>query len=257
MMSEFKFCPMCGVERIDGEQFCHNCDFEYLFGSYVKSEANTHCAINSTGDNQDIIKSEKKISNGDNPDILKSEEKISNGDNQDIIKSEEKISEKKIDVQLVSQEEFADANDLIKSMSAEINESIDKCLNKLAFDLENDSDLKKSNSDFDASILSSENLDISTINGDVEFSDLIEDIDYSNEDLLNAQNTFSNWIVYNQSHLPGFIINKYKEPVIANINRLTRIIGSLESIENYDGLDRLLDILNDYLNNQESFLNNF
>ena len=86
---------------------------------------------------------------------------------------------------------------------------------------------------------------------------MIEDIDCCNEDFLNAQNTFSNWIVYNQSHLPGFIINKYKEPVIANINRLTMIIDSLGSVENYDGLDRFLDILNDYLNNQESFLNNF
>lgn len=218
---------MCGVERRDGEQFCHNCDFEYLAGSYVKSEEGAQKLTNSSEGAQDIMKSQ-----------------VNN-------------SESKIDVQLVSQEEFAEANDLIKSMSAEINESIDKCLNKLAFDLENDIDLKNSNSDFDGSIFSSKNLNISTIKGDLEFSDLIEDIDCCNEDLLNAQDTFSNWIVYNQSHLPGFIINKYKEPVIANINRLTMIIDSLKSVENYDGLDRFLDILNDYLNNQESFLNNF
>ncbi len=104
---------------------------------------------------------------------------------------------------------------------------------------------------------SNENSNILAINSDIEFSDLIEGIDYSNEELLNAQNTFSNWIVYNQSHLPGFIINKYKEPVIANINRLNLIIESLGSIENYEGLDRFLDILKDYLNNQESFLNSF
>ena len=226
-MSEFKFCPMCGVERKGSEQFCHSCDFEYLTGRYVKSEDGAQKLTNSSEGAQGIMKSQ-----------------VNN-------------SESKIDVQLVSQEEFAEANDLIKSRSAEINESIDKCLNKLAFDLENDIDLKNSNSDFDKSIFSSENLNIPTINGDVEFSDLIEDIDCCNEDFLNAQNTFSNWIVYNQSHLPGFIINKYKEPVIANINRLTMIIDSLESVENYDGLDRFLDILNDYLNNQESFLNNF
>ncbi len=227
MMSEFKFCPMCGVERKGSEQFCHSCDFEYLTGRYVKSEDGAQKLTNSSEGAQGIMKSQ-----------------VNN-------------SESKIDVQLVSQEEFAEANDLIKSRSAEINESIDKCLNKLAFDLENDIDLKNSNSDFDKSIFSSENLNIPTINGDVEFSDLIEDIDCCNEDFLNAQNTFSNWIVYNQSHLPGFIINKYKEPVIANINRLAMIIDSLESVENYDGLDRFLDILNDYLNNQESFLNNF
>lgn len=218
---------MCGVERKGSEQFCHSCDFEYLTGRYVKSEDGAQKLTNSSEGAQGIMKSQ-----------------VNN-------------SESKIDVQLVSQEEFAEANDLIKSRSAEINESIDKCLNKLAFDLENDIDLKNSNSDFDKSIFSSENLNIPTINGDVEFSDLIEDIDCCNEDFLNAQNTFSNWIVYNQSHLPGFIINKYKEPVIANINRLTMIIDSLESVENYDGLDRFLDILNDYLNNQESFLNNF
>ena len=237
MMSEFKFCPMCGVERKGSEQFCHNCDFEYLTGRYVKSEDGAQNLSYSIDDDQNLAYS------GDGA--------------QDIIKSEVNNSEKKIDVQLVSQEEFAAANDLIKSLSAEINESIDKCLNKLAFDLENDIDLKNSNSDFDKSIFSSENLNIPTINGDVEFSDLIEDIDYCNEDFLNAQDTFSNWIVYNQSHLPGFIINKYKEPVIANINRLNLIIESLGSIENYEGLDRFLDILKDYLNNQESFLNSF
>ena len=237
MMSEFKFCPMCGVERKGSEQFCHSCDFEYLTGRYVKSEDGAQNLSYSSDDDQNLAYS------GDGA--------------QDIIKSEVNNSEKKIDVQLVSQEEFAAANDLIKSLSAEINESIDKCLNKLAFDLENDIDLKNSNSDFDKSIFSSENLNIPTINGDVEFSDLIEGIDYSNEELLNAQNTFSNWIVYNQSHLPGFIINKYKEPVIANINRLNLIIESLGSIENYEGLDRFLDILKDYLNNQESFLNSF
>lgn len=236
-MSEFKFCPMCGVERKGSEQFCHNCDFEYLTGRYVKSEDGAQNLSYSSDDDQNLAYS------GDGA--------------QDIIKSEVNNSEKKIDVQLVSQEEFAAANDLIKSLSAEINESIDKCLNKLAFDLENDIDLKNSNSDFDKSIFSSENLNIPTINGDVEFSDLIEGIDYPNEELLNAQNTFSNWIVYNQSHLPGFIINKYKEPVIANINRLNLIIESLGSIENYEGLDRFLDILKDYLNNQESFLNSF
>lgn len=228
---------MCGVERKGSEQFCHSCDFEYLTGRYVKSEDGAQNLSYSSDDDQNLAYS------GDGA--------------QDIIKSEVNNSEKKIDVQLVSQEEFAAANDLIKSLSAEINESIDKCLNKLAFDLENDIDLKNSNSDFDKSIFSSENLNIPTINGDVEFSDLIEDIDYCNEELLNAQNTFSNWIVYNQSHLPGFIINKYKEPVIANINRLNLIIESLGSIENYEGLDRFLDILKDYLNNQESFLNSF
>ena len=209
MMSEFKFCPMCGVERRAGEEFCRSCDFEYLTGTYVKREDD---------------------------------------------------SEEKIDVRLVSQEEFAEANDLIKSMSDEINESIDKCLNKIVFDLENDSILVNLNSGFDAYVLSSADLNVSSTLDDLadaDFSHLVDDIDCGNEEFLKAQKTFSDWIVYNQSHLPGFIINKYKEPAAANISRLNLIISSLESIEDYDGLDSFLKVLNDYLHNQESFLNNF
>ena len=36
MMSEFKYCPMCGVERIANSQFCQNCNFEFLTGKYEK-----------------------------------------------------------------------------------------------------------------------------------------------------------------------------------------------------------------------------
>ena len=228
MMSEFKFCPMCGEKRNGREQFCHTCNFEYLTGTYVKSD-----------DSQNIINSD---------------------DSQNMINSNDGSSQKKIDVQLVSHEEFAEANDLIKSMDAKINESIDKCLNKILFDLENDSSLKKSNFNLELRISSHENSNISTINEnfkDLDFIDLVENIDFPNEDFLNAQKTFSDWIAYNQSHLPGFIIVKYKEPVLANIDGLTLIIGSLETIECYDGLDRFLEVLNDFLDNQEAFLNNF
>ena len=36
MMSNFKFCPMCGTKREDDSQFCKNCNFEFLVGKYVK-----------------------------------------------------------------------------------------------------------------------------------------------------------------------------------------------------------------------------
>ena len=36
MMSNFKYCPMCGTQREDGSQFCKNCNFEFLVGEYVK-----------------------------------------------------------------------------------------------------------------------------------------------------------------------------------------------------------------------------
>ena len=36
MMSNFKYCPMCGTQREDGSQFCKNCNFEFLVGKYVK-----------------------------------------------------------------------------------------------------------------------------------------------------------------------------------------------------------------------------
>ena len=35
MMSNFKFCPMCGTKREDDSQFCKNCNFEFLVGKYV------------------------------------------------------------------------------------------------------------------------------------------------------------------------------------------------------------------------------
>ena len=36
MMSNFKFCPMCGTKREDDSQFCKNCNFEFLVGKYVR-----------------------------------------------------------------------------------------------------------------------------------------------------------------------------------------------------------------------------
>ena len=36
MMSNFKYCPMCGTQREEGSQFCKNCNFEFLTGNYVK-----------------------------------------------------------------------------------------------------------------------------------------------------------------------------------------------------------------------------
>ena len=36
MMSNFKYCPMCGTKRDDESQFCKNCNFEFLVGNYVK-----------------------------------------------------------------------------------------------------------------------------------------------------------------------------------------------------------------------------
>ena len=38
MMSNFKYCPMCGTPRDDDSQFCKNCNFEFLVGEYVKVE---------------------------------------------------------------------------------------------------------------------------------------------------------------------------------------------------------------------------
>ena len=38
MMSNFKYCPMCGTQRDDDSRFCKNCNFEFLVGKYVKVE---------------------------------------------------------------------------------------------------------------------------------------------------------------------------------------------------------------------------
>ncbi len=37
-MSNFKYCPMCGTPREGDDQFCKNCNFEFLVGEYVKVE---------------------------------------------------------------------------------------------------------------------------------------------------------------------------------------------------------------------------
>ena len=43
MMSNFKYCPMCGTKRDDDSGFCKNCDFEFLVGKYVKlDDEKTH-----------------------------------------------------------------------------------------------------------------------------------------------------------------------------------------------------------------------
>ena len=43
MMSNFKYCPMCGTKRDDDSGFCKNCNFEFLVGKYVKlDDEKTH-----------------------------------------------------------------------------------------------------------------------------------------------------------------------------------------------------------------------
>ena len=45
MMSKFKFCPMCGNERIDNSQNCPYCNFKFLTGKYVKVKEEKHKEI--------------------------------------------------------------------------------------------------------------------------------------------------------------------------------------------------------------------
>ena len=54
MMSNFKYCPMCGTQREDGSQFCKNCNFEFLVGKYVK--------LDDENSSQDEIITTEKVS---------------------------------------------------------------------------------------------------------------------------------------------------------------------------------------------------
>ena len=73
MMSNFKYCPMCGTQREDGSQFCKNCNFEFLVGKYVK--------LDDENSSQDEIITTEKVSQEEfveSNDILKrSRDKIS------------------------------------------------------------------------------------------------------------------------------------------------------------------------------------
>ena len=81
------------------------------------------------------------------------------------------------------------------------------------------------------------------------FENLIHD-----EDFINSKNIFIQWIGENRGHLPGMVLDQYKVPIKKNIDILKNIIllDLVESDEN----KKFLDLLNEYLNFENEFMEN-
>lgn len=191
MMSDFKYCPMCGTERTNKDKTCPKCGFKFLTGKYIK------------------------------------------------VKEETPITVKKI-----SQEEFVEANQLMKDMDNKINRFI---ANYLDYLLSN-----QYGKEYEENISINVYEYISTYLDD-EFSnnlDILEEL-LNNENYIGSKNTFLQWIDENRSHLPGFVLNQYMVPIQKNINDIERILdlefkGNMETV--------FFKLLNDYLNSEKEFL---
>jgi len=254
MMSNFHFCPMCGVKRLNNEVICSNCGFKYLIGKYVKIK------------NSDISK--ENINSNSNSDF-----NFNSDLNSSYEKSEKQsLNKGKINVEKISQEEVVEANNLIKNMTNKINESIDKCLNKLVYDLnecivDDDCEIIRGKSiSQDLNLYFSSILDLSSVNSEDiadDFYSLINQIDYKNDEYIKAQNTLIQWIDENRGHLPVIVLNNYKMPIQKNIDKLSSIISYLESVDSldefcgYDGLDKFISILKDYYIDELAYFKRF
>ena len=74
------------------------------------------------------------------------------------------------------------------------------------------------------------------------------------EKLIESKNIFIQWIIENRGHLPGMVLNQYKVPIQMNIDNLKNMI-SLE-LANNDENKKFKNLLNDYLNFENEFLEN-
>lgn len=191
MMSDFKYCPICGIKRTNKDETCPDCGFKFLTGKYIK------------------VKEETPIT-----------------------------------VEKISQEEFVEANQLMKDMDNKINRFI---ANYLDYLLSN-----QYGKEYE------ENISINVyeyISGylDDEFSNNLNILDelLNNDDYVNSRNTFLQWIDENRSHLPGFVLNQYMVPIQKNINDIERIIDL-----DFEGNMQIVffKLLNDYLNADKEFL---
>ena len=204
MMSNFKYCPMCGRKRDDENQFCKNCNFEFLVGEYVKLE------------------------------------------------DEKSETDQTITVEKVSQEEFVESNDILSQSRDKINYCIAKYLNNELINQYNE----KYGENIDSGI--SEYIS-NSLNS--SFDDNLSDDDLENiekmmhdEKLIESKNIFIQWIIENRGHLPGMVLNQYKVPIQMNIDNLKNMI-SLE-LANNDENKKFKNLLNDYLNFENEFLEN-
>lgn len=198
MMSNYKYCPICGTQREEDSQFCKNCNFEFLTGNYVK------------------------------------------------------VDDKEITVEKVSQEEFVKSNDILRESRDKINCCIANYLNN---ELTNQYNEKYSEIiGFDISEYISSNLNNAFGNDfDENYIVTFEKLVFDNE-FIDAKNIFIQWIGENRSHLPGLALDQYKVPIQSSVENLKKLI-SLNLVEN-DENKKFLNLLNEYLNFENEFLEN-
>ena len=203
MMSNFKYCPMCGTERDNDSQFCKICNFEFLVGKYVKLD----------------------------------EDKNSN--------------DAEITVEKVSQEEFVESNEKIRTTRDKINLIVAKYLNNELTNQFGESYSENISFDINEYISSSLN---STFD-DILDDDYLENLKIVLEDknYVDSKNIFIQWIGENRGHLPGMILNQYRIPIQVNIDNLEKILN-LDLEENENNIE-FKNLLKKYLEDEKDFLN--
>ena len=204
MMSNFKYCPMCGTERSGGSQFCKNCNFEFLVGEYVKVE------------------------------------------------NENSKIDHEIAVEKVSGEEFVESNDILKQTRDKINYCIAKYLNNELNNQYNENYGEMIKIDISEYISLNSNSAFDDNFGD-NYLDAIDNLIHD-EKFIDSKNIFIQWIGENRGHLPGMVLNQYKVPIQMNVDNLKNIIAL--DLNPSDENNRFVNILNDYLNFENEFIEN-
>ena len=168
------------------------------------------------------------------------------------VKLEKAENIEKIAALKVSQDEFVESNDFLRESRDKINSCIANYLNN---ELTNQYNENYSECiGFELSEYISSNLNV-TLDDDFECNNLekIENLIHDDK-FINSKNVFIQWIDENRGHLPGFVLNQYKVPIQANVSNLKNIL-SMDLIRS-DENKRFFELLNDYLNFENEFLEN-
>ena len=195
MMSNFKYCPMCGQKRQYNINFCQNCDFKFITGEYVKVEK------------EDSV----------------------------------------INIKKVSQEEFVDANNMIRFNRDKINYLISTYLNNSLTNQFNENCPKNLANDISKYISISLNKEFDG-NFDGDYLKSIETI-LESDDYINSKNRFIQWIDENRTHLPISVLSNYRISIDENIKNLNTILKLDIPLTKEN--EKFIKILNFYILNEK------
>lgn len=151
-----------------------------------------------------------------------------------------------INIKKVSQEEFVDANRIIRLNRDKLNYLISRHLTNL-FDEDYLESLEGKIVNYISNNLNKE-FDESF---DGDYLKSIEAL-LDSEDYINPRNKFIQWIDENRTHLPIFILSNYKISVDENINNLNSILN-LDIIMDSKEDEKFIKILNRYLLSEKEF----